>query len=91
MFVGCKNLTSAPNLPATTLEEYCYQGMFNGCTNLGSIKFMSLTEPSTATTADWVVGVKSTGTFTKNSAATWTNKFGKDAIPNGWTVQTASN
>ena len=27
-------LTSAPELPATTLTEYCYSNMFNGCTNL---------------------------------------------------------
>lgn len=34
MFRGCTNLTSAPELPATTLASYCYQEMFNGCTSL---------------------------------------------------------
>ena len=36
MFSGCTNLTSAPNLPATTLADYCYNGMFQDCTNLTS-------------------------------------------------------
>ena len=34
MFRGCTNLTSAPELPATTLAEGCYEGMFRGCTRL---------------------------------------------------------
>lgn len=34
LFKGCEALTSAPELPATTLAEGCYRNMFNGCTNL---------------------------------------------------------
>ena len=34
MFEGCTNLTTAPELPATNLDIYCYSGMFEGCTNL---------------------------------------------------------
>ena len=34
MFDGCTALTTAPELPATTLTEGCYNGMFNGCTSL---------------------------------------------------------
>ena len=34
MFQGCTNLTTAPELPATTLAEYCYYAMFYGCTSL---------------------------------------------------------
>ena len=34
MFYGCTSLTQAPTLPATTLENYCYNGMFKGCTSL---------------------------------------------------------
>ena len=33
---GCAVLTSAPDLPATTLAEYCYYGMFYECTVLTS-------------------------------------------------------
>jgi hypothetical protein len=34
MFLRCSSLTTAPELPATTLEEGCYQGMFEGCASL---------------------------------------------------------
>ncbi len=36
LFVECKQLISAPELPATTLAANCYFAMFNGCTNLTS-------------------------------------------------------
>ena len=34
LFENCTLLTSAPELPATTLADGCYQDMFNGCTSL---------------------------------------------------------
>ena len=34
MFAGCTSLTTAPELPATTLAEDCYSDMFYGCTSL---------------------------------------------------------
>ena len=34
LFKNCVALTSAPELPATTLAEGCYKYMFFGCTNL---------------------------------------------------------
>ena len=36
LFEKCSVLTSAPELPATTLAEGCYTGMFSNCTNLTS-------------------------------------------------------
>ena len=36
MFMGCTSLTSAPELPATTLAVACYGDMFYGCTSLTS-------------------------------------------------------
>lgn len=36
MFNSCTNLTTAPELSATTLAPYCYRSMFDGCTNLTS-------------------------------------------------------
>ncbi len=36
LFFECSNLKSAPDLPATKLESYCYNGMFFGCTSLKS-------------------------------------------------------
>jgi hypothetical protein len=34
MFNGCTSLTTAPELPATTLAENCYYAMFKDCTSL---------------------------------------------------------
>ena len=34
LFNGCTGLTSAPDLPATTLARFCYCLMFQGCTGL---------------------------------------------------------
>ena len=34
LFKGCSNLTTSPELPATTLATYCYADMFSGCTSL---------------------------------------------------------
>ena len=34
LFEYCKSLTSAPELPATTLADNCYHGMFWNCTSL---------------------------------------------------------
>ena len=86
MFNGCTSLTTAPELPATTLQKYCYSRMFQGCTSLNYIKAMLTTEPSGFYTDRWVDGVAATGTFVKNSAATW-NVTGVNGIPEGWTVQ----
>ena len=36
LFSKCSVLTSAPQLPATTLASKCYSYMFSGCTNLKS-------------------------------------------------------
>ena len=36
LFSNCSVLTSAPQLPATTLASECYSYMFSGCTNLKS-------------------------------------------------------
>ena len=89
MFQNCISLTRAPELPATTLAFTCYDYMFYGCTNLNYIKAMFTTTPSTTYTLNWVSGVASTGTFVKNSAATW-DVTGSSGIPTGWTIQTVN-
>ena len=89
MFQGCTSLTTAPELPATTLESYCYGYMFYNCTNLNYIKALFTRTPAPKYTDNWVNGVAASGTFVKNSAATWTTT-GVNDIPEGWTVETAS-
>lgn len=89
MFRG-NNITTAPNLPAKTLVTSCYTQMFYNCKNLNYIKAMFTNTPGTSYTSNWVSGVAATGTFVKNSAATW-SVSGNSGIPSGWTVETASS
>ena len=89
MFNSCTSLTTAPELPATTLVTSCYQNMFDGCTSLNYIKAMFTTTSGSTYTQNWVSSVAATGTFVKNSAAQW-DVTGVHGIPSGWTVQTAS-
>ena len=38
MFYNCTGLTALPpSLPASTLTNYCYDGMFKGCTSISTI------------------------------------------------------
>lgn len=98
MFRGCSSLTTAPILPAISLSQrYCYQYMFQNCSKLNYIKAMFTTDPGNSNstnqaryTYNWVSGVASSGTFVKNSSASW-NRTGAHAVPSGWTTQTASS
>ena len=86
MFHSCHALTTTPVLPATTLAEACYYDMFNNCSNLSSITMLATDISATNCLYRWVDRVSSSGTFYKNSEATWTTT-GK--IPTGeWTVET---
>lgn len=91
MFYGCTSLVTAPTISILTLTGNCLNEMFYGCTKLKYIKCMTKTALGTSFSNNWVSGVASSGTFVKNSAATWSNTFSTSAIPTGWTVQTASS
>lgn len=90
MFYGCTKLVNGPILPALTLTTQCYAVMFNGCTKLANIKMMATDISATDCLLNWMNGVGSTGTFTKNAAATW-DVTGISGVPTGWTVQTAAS
>ena len=90
MFGSCTSLVKAPVLPATTLVQGCYNNMFKRCSNLNYIKAMFITSPGSSYMEYWVEGVSASGTFVKNSAATWANLFDRSGIPSGWTVETAN-
>ena len=47
MFNGCTSLTTAPELPATTLARYCYNSMFSGCTSLTQAPVLPVTTLAT--------------------------------------------
>ena len=89
MFNSCTSLTTAPELPATDLTNYCYNQMFMQCSKLNYVKAMFTTDPTSGSYLNnWLNGVSETGTFVKNSAATYDNTA--LSIPSGWTVQTAT-
>lgn len=85
MFYGCTSLQTAPELPATTMEDYCYLQMFRGCTKLNYIKMMATDINAISCFYKWVEDVASIGTFVKNPAMT-TLPTGNSGIPSGWTV-----
>ena len=61
--------------------------MFNSCSNLNYVKAAFTTTPANTYTNGWLIGVAATGTFYKNSAASW-DVTGVNGIPSGWTVET---
>jgi hypothetical protein len=99
MFENCTSLVGAPVLPALSCAPQCYSGMFYGCSSLGYLEAMFTTKPIGPTpgefTYGWLDGVAATGTFVKNTDATWVNTtvtnpnsgFVYEVIPSGWTIQ----
>lgn len=85
MFSGCISLTTAPELPATKLVDSCYDYMFENCSSLNYIKMLATDISAEYCLQHWIDGVSPTGTFVKNSAATWDEST---VIPEGWTVET---
>ena len=89
LFRECTSLTTAPELPATTLTEFCYYNMFARCTNLKYIKCLATNISAADCTTNWVYRVASGGTFVKDSSMNdWAT--GSNGIPSGWTVQNAA-
>ena len=83
MFTGDVLLVTAPELPAETLADYCYYGMFTGCTGLSYIKCPAVDISASGSTSIWVNNVAASGTFVKNAnASNWS--IGVNGIPNGW-------
>ena len=81
MFRGCTSLVTPPELPATTLANYCYSKMFNNCTSLKYIKCLATNIGNN--TYGWVQNINDNGVFVKNSEATsWSR--GISGIPEGW-------
>ena len=86
MFRGCTGLTVAPELTATTLAAGCYGQMFWDCKKLDNITMLATDISAPDCLEEWVVGVASTGTFTKAAAMT-SLTTGVSGIPEGWTVK----
>ena len=87
MFCGCTNITEGMDLPALTLVDSCYSGMYQNCSNLAKIKMLATGIYANGCLNNWVSGVAAEGTFIKNANATW-DKTGANGVPTGWTIQT---
>lgn len=89
MFWYCTSLTTAPDLLATTLNIMSYSHMFYGCSNLNYIKMLATDISAYNCLGSWVVGVANSGTLVK-AASMESLPSGDNGIPNGWTVQNAT-
>ena len=83
MFMDCQSLTKAPELPATTLVDYCYYQMFSGCRSLKEVRIAATTTAEKALYL-WLAGVPATGDFYCDPN-TKIFPSGVDGIPKGWT------
>ena len=86
MFSDCTSLTTAPELPATTLANYCYASMFKGCSKLSSVTCL-YTGNLGGYTYEWLENAG-----TSAASPTLHVKAGQSAdpidwnLPTGWTV-----
>ena len=70
LFYGCKYLTNAPELPATTLATRCYDSMFYDCTSLIKAPELPATKLATYCYSDMFNGCSSLTTAPKILPAT---------------------
>ena len=58
LFKNCSVLTSAPELPATTLAQICYNSMFSGCKKLSTVTMLAPSGQITSSYAftNWLYG-----------------------------------
>lgn len=86
MFNGCKSLTQAPELPATTLVNDCYLEMFNGCTSLNYIKinYIGSLPASKYATSSWLNNTSASGDAYFNGIVT--DGGSASSIPSSWTI-----
>lgn len=83
------SLRTAPTLSAATLDEFCYQEMFYGCSGLTSVTCLATDISAGYCTTHWLTGVAPTGTFTKAASMNDWEIGTIKGIPSGWTVTDA--
>ena len=89
LFSGCTVLTSAPDLPATTLAEDCYKNMFTGCTNLTSVTMLAPSDQISGSPFNiWLVNAGTdeniTRTLTLADVAAYNALESKYVLPGKW-------
>ena len=73
LFSGCRSLTTAPALPATTLTFRCYESMFSGCTSLTTAPALPATDLHEFCYASMFSGCTSLTTAPELNATTLAN------------------
>ena len=63
MFVGCKSLERAPELPATELGAYAYSDMFNSCYSLSAISSFGAINLNTLSCSNMFAGCSGLTSF----------------------------
>ena len=90
MFYGCTSLTQAPELPAETLADSCYYGMFSGCEKLDSVTMLAKTNVNADNALyDWLKDTAADGTLYVASGME-TNEEITGSLPTGWKVAVAA-
>lgn len=69
MFRNCVSLTTAPELPATTLSPYCYRAMFAGCSSLATPPKLPATKLAEGCYIEMFAGEGGTGIISPNYKA----------------------
>ena len=89
MFAYCRALQSTPKLAASTLASNSYSYMFYECSSLNHVEMLATNISASACLKSWLYNVASTGTFVKAASMT-SLPSGESGIPNGWSVEDAS-
>lgn len=84
MFYGCTSLEEAPIIKMSGIST-SFQEIYRNCTSLKKIYWLG--KGQAPSFPNWVAGVPSGGTFYVDPDKTWTETYGVNAIPEGWTVQ----
>lgn len=91
-FKSCPYLEKAPVLGhsyAALKAVNAYYYMFEGCSKLTYVKCLfDRANSNSSNFTGWLKGVAAAGTFVKHPNASWSR--GMSAIPNGWTIETAT-
>ena len=92
MFYSCSGLQTAPELPATTLEDMCYAGMFSWCTKINHIVWKSTTIPSSIYCNNWLNGTSASGKFEYTDPTLDVASISRDSsgVPAGWSISLLS-
>ena len=95
LFKNCAVLTSAPELPATTLAEGCYSSMFLNCTKLSTVTMLAPSVQIGSWTNDFIYWLDNAGTdgtvssrtlIVTDEAAYTALKNNTDYLPAKWKI-----